>query len=354
MYMVTAFFIIVSRLCLLSDAQESSSQTYLPSVVNNAYLEDTLLEYTQEEQTELYDDRQTVPKEAEEPKPVQPPKVYRKTVFGTECDAPHTCFWGHDNQEYCRVNDVVVQCQPLKYPKNPGQSGVEFREPDVSAQIQTYKERYTVDGQKCEIPKKYNARTLLDCLRVSANQEICYADGKWQYCAPLGSDGLTPMYPQESTDQSDTTSNEYTSMAIQRYTTKGKLCVMPFMYNGQEQYDCVRMPDEKEWCLLQGSWEECADVSKLFNQQGFRGYDQYQQYGTDQAATQGNSKKSSNSVVVAILVILFVLLGAAAAAGGYLYFRRATRGKRHAKTDNNLIGGNIYEMGKRHKNFQSQ
>eukprot|EP01026_Neomeris_dumetosa_P080808 TRINITY_DN8_c0_g1_i3.p1 TRINITY_DN8_c0_g1~~TRINITY_DN8_c0_g1_i3.p1 ORF type:complete len:290 (-),score=33.66 TRINITY_DN8_c0_g1_i3:187-948(-) len=251
--------------------------------------------------------------------------------------------------EYCQVDDIIYRCEPIKYPK-PGQRSFE-EESQPSPKVVDFKERFTIDGLKCDIPKKYNARYLTDCLQLSAQQEVCYAEGRWRYCAPLGVDTITST----QTDKQLTTSESQTlelnneeqndkslTMTVQRYTINGKLCVVPFMYNGQEQYDCVMMPDQKEWCFLKGEWEECADLGQFLNpasrQIGSEEFGQAQTYST-------NKKEDSNKLAI-VLAVIFVVLGALVTIGVY-YFVRARRNKKHKKDQFGPI--NIYEMGSQHK-----
>eukprot|EP01025_Chloroclados_australasicus_P052849 TRINITY_DN6175_c0_g1_i1.p1 TRINITY_DN6175_c0_g1~~TRINITY_DN6175_c0_g1_i1.p1 ORF type:complete len:387 (-),score=39.11 TRINITY_DN6175_c0_g1_i1:420-1580(-) len=226
----------------------------------------------------------------------------RRTEFGSLCQFPmshedeiyNDCIWGSDGKEYCKVDGFMYICESM-WPDHElakQEEDEKIREntplPDPSEVI----ERFTVKGQKCELPKWYNGRYLTDCLYISSKRELCFFQNKWHYCAPLKAPKAAPM--QQTPQQAKSTQTQA------RYTIEGDMCIFPFEHVGKTYYDCIEQVDGKQWCKVQGNnWKQCAasivDESLLY-----AGYDR-------QRVTDSDTKKGSQNAVVGLSVVLVLL-----------------------------------------------
>eukprot|EP01023_Acetabularia_acetabulum_P067157 TRINITY_DN919_c0_g1_i7.p1 TRINITY_DN919_c0_g1~~TRINITY_DN919_c0_g1_i7.p1 ORF type:complete len:423 (-),score=45.25 TRINITY_DN919_c0_g1_i7:118-1386(-) len=247
--------------------------------------------------------------------------IERRTEFGSVCQFPfkfnnvtyNDCFWGIDGREFCKVDGFFYACQSL-WPDHDHELETIKKEEQLKentpmpSQSQV-RERYTVNGQKCELPKWYNGRYLTDCLYISATRELCFASLKWQYCEPLKAPSPAPTVTEIA--------------AKRRFTVSGKMCELPFVHLGKEYDDCIEFSGGKKWCKLDNSWQECKSVEQ--EEQSMQTNLQAGTYapGFDVVAGSGEVQKQeqggANGALVGMSILLAFLLLAAGSMGVGLF-----------------------------------
>eukprot|EP01024_Parvocaulis_polyphysoides_P019423 TRINITY_DN1880_c0_g1_i2.p1 TRINITY_DN1880_c0_g1~~TRINITY_DN1880_c0_g1_i2.p1 ORF type:complete len:446 (-),score=50.36 TRINITY_DN1880_c0_g1_i2:340-1677(-) len=186
------------------------------------------------------------------PKTVYP---YRQTVFGSQCSFPFShggqvytnCLVGGDGEEYCKLDGVLYLCQPRPEHEEEEQQRKK-QEPRKPPRPTSVEVRFTVSGKRCRLPLLVKNEYMTDCLFISSTQEICQAAGKWELCQPK---------VQSSSPKTNTTETKFTP-SVTRTTKTGQICEFPVFFDGINHMDCVRMPDQREWCQVDGKWYECV------------------------------------------------------------------------------------------------
>eukprot|EP01024_Parvocaulis_polyphysoides_P004572 TRINITY_DN11137_c0_g1_i3.p1 TRINITY_DN11137_c0_g1~~TRINITY_DN11137_c0_g1_i3.p1 ORF type:complete len:328 (+),score=34.88 TRINITY_DN11137_c0_g1_i3:115-984(+) len=248
--------------------------------------------------------------------------LQRRTVFGSLCQFPmehegeiyNDCFWGIDGNEFCKVDGFIYVCESLWPDHDHEREQAEKEQEEIKnvpkpSENQVI-ERYTVKGQKCELPKFYNGRYLTDCLYISATRELCYANMKWQYCKPLVAPSPAPTQAEIA--------------AKRRFTVSGKMCTLPFYHLGKEYDDCVELSGGKKWCKLDNTWQECKAVQQVENSVQTIQAETYAP-GFDVVQSQMEAQKEqegSNGAIVGVSVVLVILIVTAIGLGVAMYMMR--------------------------------
>eukprot|EP01026_Neomeris_dumetosa_P059406 TRINITY_DN554_c0_g1_i3.p1 TRINITY_DN554_c0_g1~~TRINITY_DN554_c0_g1_i3.p1 ORF type:complete len:346 (-),score=19.34 TRINITY_DN554_c0_g1_i3:254-1291(-) len=122
--------------------------------------------------------------------------VERFTVTGKKCEFPKKfngryltdCLYISASREQCYAGGKWEYCTSLKSPTsnttaNPTTNPTTTitLDPDQIAQ------RYTTNGQMCDIPYVHQNQIYTNCTNLSDGKEWCKVDNKWQRCAESGS-----------------------------------------------------------------------------------------------------------------------------------------------------------------------
>lgn len=99
--------------------------------------------------------------------------------------------------------------------------------------------RTTVTGNQCSMPFVYEGKTQYDCLELDGSERCMVVDGQFEECAPKTSSG---------TDE----------LPAVRSTMTGAQCVLPFVYNGETQYDCVEIDGVENCKNPDNEWDACS------------------------------------------------------------------------------------------------
>ena len=109
-------------------------------------------------------------------------------------------------------------------------------------------ERTTVNGNACTFPAIWKGNVLRECSDVyGIDRLFCRAStGLWEECAPVPS--AAPAVPPPRT----------AATATPRYTVSNQQCVIPFVWNGEQVYDCVTIGNSLMCEVPSGGYEPCA------------------------------------------------------------------------------------------------
>eukprot|EP01023_Acetabularia_acetabulum_P065481 TRINITY_DN867_c1_g1_i1.p1 TRINITY_DN867_c1_g1~~TRINITY_DN867_c1_g1_i1.p1 ORF type:complete len:489 (+),score=35.76 TRINITY_DN867_c1_g1_i1:188-1468(+) len=232
---------------------------------------------------------------------------YRQTTFGGQCVFPFSyegqtytnCLAAKDEKEYCKIDDVLYECQAR--PENSHKQKSKPQRPTRPTQVEV---RFTISGKRCRLPLLVKGEYMTDCMFISSTQEICQAAGKWELCQPKVQASPQPSNKTKSTFQA----------IVTRTTEYGQTCEFPLYFDGKKQYDCVRMPDQREWCQVSGQWQQCTSslASSRSNMiETGAGFDTPVDYGYTQEMDKKESQGNSGAFVVLSVLVAIVAMGVA-------------------------------------------
>eukprot|EP01025_Chloroclados_australasicus_P060225 TRINITY_DN7710_c0_g1_i1.p1 TRINITY_DN7710_c0_g1~~TRINITY_DN7710_c0_g1_i1.p1 ORF type:complete len:345 (+),score=11.29 TRINITY_DN7710_c0_g1_i1:119-1036(+) len=243
----------------------------------------------------------------------------RATLMGETCALIYEhegqtfddCFIAPNEKEYCKTNiGIVRECAPLPPVPEP-EPEKEFvlipspePEPKPEPEPEVSVARYTVSGEVCAFPVVYEGQVHNNCIKTDSGTEICFANREWQECQPIGQWGPS------------------------RKLTDGRICKVPFIYNGQQQYDCVQMPDEKEYCKVDGAWQQCApkESSQIqIKHDSYYSDTDYFSGANDINKDDGTAKGGVGGIVAVTVVVTILVVAAIGTVIVILYLRRMKR-----------------------------
>ncbi|GMH45693.1 hypothetical protein BSKO_13656 [Bryopsis sp. KO-2023] len=123
-------------------------------------------------------------------------------------------------------------------------------------------ERFTINGEKCELPDTYNGKQIFDCIPINGKEPRCQVVGKpgsWEICAPKDD-------PEESvpegfeTERPPPVATVAAGRIVSRVTVDGKTCVFPFWHKGKSVADCVDIGGSNQCQVASGELSKCADI----------------------------------------------------------------------------------------------